>query len=312
MANSFNSYQNVLKFEGKAEQLIKTMLPLEIAAYNATTTPGYELPTYFNVAVGSPIDGETYFQSDGKPFVNFFSTGERFAPSSITNCRDEQASYSIICYIPDSPRASRTSIPLVKVMARLVADLLEKYLIDSPGDDDGICSRINWVSQRAGVSNKTGAASELVLEVTLRSVSEYEPIKMTPYFSTFSTVVPPVFQQNWIPEIQVDLDAEPTQTAYTLQNLTYTVTSVSLLELTYAGTGNLLTSGYCWLPSPLISQQLIVAGAAQAQTLPFNLTSWDTNYFSTLTPGDEAVLRIVVWNETTAESSMFTITLIKA
>jgi hypothetical protein len=310
--NNFNSYQNILKFEGKAEQLIKTMLPLEIAAYNATTTPGYELPTYFNVVVGAPIDGDSYFQSDGKPFVNFFSTGENFTPSSITNCRDEEASYSIICYIPDSPRASRTSIPLVRVMARLVADLLEKYLVDSPGNDAGICSRINWVSQQAGISNKTGAASELVLDVTLRSVSEYEPIRMIPYFSNFSTVMPPVFQQNWIPEILVDLDAEPTQTAYTLQNLTFTVTSVALLELTYAGTGNVLTGGYCWLPSPLISQQLIGSSGAQQQTLPFNLTTWDTNYFSTLTPGDTAVLRIVTWNQDTAESSMFTITLVKA
>jgi hypothetical protein len=168
------------------------------------------------------------------------------------------------------------------------------------------------VSQQAGISNKTGAASELVLDVTLRSVSEYEPIRMIPYFSNFSTVMPPVFQQNWIPEILVDLDAEPTQTAYTLQNLTFTVTSVALLELTYAGAGNVLTGGYCWLPSPLISQQLIGSSGAQQQTLPFNLTTWDTNYFSTLSPGDTAVLRIVTWRQDTAESSMFTITLVKA
>lgn len=308
--NAFNSYANILKLESKAEQLLKTMLPLEIAAYNAQTTPGYDLPTYFNVVVGAPIDGESYFQSDGKPFVNFFSTGERFTPSSITNCRDEEASYSIICYIPDSPRASRTSIPLVRVMARLVADLLEKYLIDSPGDTDGICSRINWVSQQAGISNKTGAASELVLDITLRSVSEYEPVRQTPYFSQLSTIVPPVYQQNWIPEVIVELDAEPAQTAYTLQNLTFTVNSVSQLDVTY--TGSTLTTFYCWLPSPLISQQLIVSPSTGLSTLGVDLSTWDTNYFSTLTPGDEAVLRIVVWNETTAESSMFTITLIKS
>ena len=308
--NNFNSYQNILKFEGKAEQLIKTMLPLEIAAYNATTTPGYQLPTYFNVVVGAPIDGDSYFQSDGKPFVNFFSTGENFTPSSITNCRDEEASYSIICYIPDSPRASRTSIPLVRVMARLVADLLEKYLVDSPGNDAGICSRINWVSQQAGISNKTGAASELVLDVTLRSVSEYEPIRMIPYFSGLSTIMPPVYQQNWIPEVLVDLDAEPQQTAYTLQNLTFTVTSVSQLDITYVG--GILTILYCWLPSPLISQQLVASGTSGASTLDVNLSTWDTNYFSTLSPGNTAVLRIVTWNQDTAESSMFTITLVKA
>ena len=308
--NAFNSYQNILKFESKAEQLLKTMLPLEIAAYNAITTPGFDLPTYFNVVVGAPIDGDSYFQSDGKPFVNFFSTGESFAPSSITNCRDEEASYSIICYIPDSVRASRSSIPLVRVMARLVADLLEKYLVDSPGDQEGICSRINWVSQQAGISNMTGAASELVLDVTLRSVSEYQPVRMTPYFSQLSTIAPPVYQQNWIPELIVELDAEPAQTAYTLQNLAFTVNSVSQLDITY--TGSVLTILYCWLPSPLISQQLVSSGNSGLPTLDVNLSTWDTNYFSTLTPGDEAVLRIVTWNETSGESSMFTITLTKS
>lgn len=310
MSNNFNAYQLPLMFESKAEQLIKTMLPLEIAAYNAQTTPGYDLPTYFNVVVGAPIDGNSYFQSDGKPFVNFFSTGERFTPSSITNCRDEEASYSIICYIPDSVRASRSSVPLVKVMARLVADLLEKYLVDSPGDQYGICSRINWVSQQAGISNKTGAASELVLDVTLRSVSEYEPVRQTPYFSGISSIMPPVYQQNWIPEVIVELDAEPAQTAYTLQNLSFTVASVSQLDITY--TGSILTGFYCWLPSPLISQQLASSGNSGLPTLDVDLSTWDTNYFSTLTPGDEAVLRIVVWNESTGESSMFTITLTKA
>jgi hypothetical protein len=310
MTNSFNSYQNVLKFESKAEQLIKTMLPLEIAAYNATTTLGYELPTYFNVVVGSSIDGEDYFQSDGKPFVNFLCTDDRFAPSSITNCRDENAQYAITCYIPDSVRAGRSSVTLVRVMARLVADLLEKYLVDSPGDNDGICSRINWVSQRAGVSNKTGAASELVLDVILRSVSEYQPVRQLDYLSAISSIMPPVYQQNWIPEVLVDLDAEPQQTAYTLQNLAFTVASVSQLDITYAG--STLTGFYCWLPSPLISQQLIVSPTTGATTLDVDLSTWDTNFFSTLSPGDTAVLRIVVWNETTGESSMFTITLTKS
>ena len=306
--NNFNSYQGIAKLDGKAEQILKTFLPLEIAQYNTTCQKGYELPTYYNIVVGSPIGEENL--ADGKPWINLFSDSAKFVPSSIIGCRDEITTYILTTFIPDSPRATRTSVPLARVFARLAADVLEKYLVDAPSDAEGICSRINWMSEKAGIANKTGGACELILEMFIRSNSEYQPIRMTPYFSQISTIMPPVFQQNWIPEILVNLDSEPQQTAYTLQNLSFTVASVSQLEVTY--TGSVLTGFYCWLPSPLINQQLLSSGSSGITTLPINLSSWDTNYFSTLAPGDEAILRIVTWNADTAESSMFTITLTKA
>lgn len=306
--NNFNSYQGIAKLDGKAEQILKTFLPLEIAQYNTTCQKGYELPTYYNIVVGSPIGEENL--ADGKPWINLFSDSAKFVPSSIIGCRDEITTYILTTFIPDSPRATRTSVPLARVFARLAADVLEKYLVDAPSDTEGICSRINWMSEKAGIANKTGGACELILEMFIRSNSEYQPIKMTSYFSTISTVMPPVFQQNWIPEVLVDLDSEPQQTAYTLQNLTFTVSSVAQLDITY--TGSTLTGLYCWLPSPLISQQLISSPTTGVSTLDVDLSTWDTNYFSTLAPGDEAILRIVTWNADTAESSMFTITLTKA
>jgi hypothetical protein len=307
MSNSFTSYTNVLKVDGKAEQIIKTFLPLEIAKYNATCQKGYELPTYFNVVVGSPISDNDL--ADGKPWVNLFSDSAKFTPSSIIGCRDEVTNYVLTCFLPDSPRATRTSVPMARMLARLVADLLEKYLVDSPGDENGICSRINWLSDKAGIASKTGAACELLLEMFIRSHSEYEPIRMTPYFNQISTIVPPVFEQNWIPELIVELDSEPEQTAHTLKNLTYTVSSVSELSLTF--TDSKLDVFYCWLPSPLINQQLLSAGTVGVETVSVDLSTWNTNVFSLLDPGDKAVLRIVTWNADTAQSSMFSIELTK-
>jgi hypothetical protein len=307
MSTNFNSYQGIQKLDSKAEMCIKTFLPLEIAKYNATCQKGYELPTYFNVVVGSSISDNEL--ADGKPWINLFSGTVKFVPSSIIGCRDEITTYNLIAYLPDTARGTRTSVPLARVLARLTADLLEKYLVDSPGDDNGICSRINWLSEVVGVASKTAGACDLSLEMYIRSHSEYEPIRMTPYFNQLSTIVPPVFEQNWIPELIVELDSEPEQTAYTLKKLEYTVSSVSELSLTF--TDSKLDILYCWLPSPLISQQLLSASTVGVETVSVDLSTWNTNVFALLDPGDKAVLRIVTWNADTAQSSMFSIELTK-
>lgn len=302
------SAQTIQAFRNKLRAVLTTRWTTTVQAWNAQQDPSSfdQLPAgpLWTINVGAP-ESPTGGQSDGAPSITITFPQSRYStPTTLT--RQEDVTVRVMAYIPDGPRGVTTTVNTSNFAARLIGDLIEKHVVDSPGDDTtGASYRIDWDSSSTMlIEGGTGAITQLDLTAKLRSDYQYQPTIMP------TITLPNSNRQNFVFGISYEVlnGATPvaTETAVNFGETRSHTLAAATTMVVQPVTGNPWDYGFVTNDEYLLVDQVVpVSFNAGVATI-------DLSSFAALSTADTLVLRINLISATTKRSTYFVVTLTKS
>jgi len=298
--------QTTQRFRNKLKVVLSTRWSTAVAEWNAsqpaTSTailpPGPE----WNITVGFPDGG---IGSDTKPsIVVIFPSSSYSYPT--TNTRQEDAVVVVNAYLPDAGRGIATTIDLAPIAGHIAAEIIEKYVVDSPGDDDtGVCYRVDFRSSRVqAVEGLTGAVGTTELVAKIRAAYGYRPVPMP------TTILPDSFRSDYLGGFSFEIfdGATSVGTATPVwfgEIKSFTLTAATSLVVQPV-VGSPWTHGIVTNDLYSLQDQIIpVSFSAGVATL--DLTS-----FASYAVSETLTLRVSLSSSTTKRTTFFTVVITKS
>lgn len=302
------SAQTMQAFRNKMQAVLFTRWTTTVEDWNAQQDPSsfdiLPIGPLWTINVGapeSPIGG----QSDGAPSITVTFPSTRYStPTTLT--RQADVTVRIIVHIPDGPRGLTTTVMTSKYAVDMVGDIIEKHVIDSPGDDTTAASyRVDWnVGQTVLTEGGTGAISQLELTAKLRSDYQYNPTVMP----TIS--LPNQNRQNFVFGISYEVLDSVTPVA-TITGLNFGETRSHTLA---AATSMVVqpVTGNPWSHGFITNDEYLLVDQVVPVSFNAGVATIDLSSFAALSAADTLVLRINLISATTKRSTYFVVTLTKS
>ncbi len=302
------SAQTIQAFRNKLQAVLTTRWSTTVAEWNdsQSSTSFDQLPIgpQWTINVGAPENADSG-QLDGAPSITITFPQSRYStPTTLT--RQEDLTVRVITYIPDGPRGLTTTVNTSNFASRMIGDLIEKHVIDSPGDTEtSACYRVDWVdSEIMPIEGGTGAITRLDLLAKLRSEYQYKPTTMP------TVTLPNSNRQNFVFGINYEIldGATPvvTETGLNFGEFREHTLSDATSLVVQPVTGNPWTHGF------VVNDEYLLVNQVVPVTFNAGVATVDLTSFAALSPADTLALRVNLISSTTKRSTYFVITLVKS